>query len=169
MQEVTETNVLKLTHNKKLPQFRNEVREQLQSADQSIRLAFDHEGGSLSVGIEIYQLLKSSHVPTVGTIIGKVNSASTIAFLGCSVRKISHTAVIGFHYPYWQVTMEIYENPKLMEENRNIALKHLETICAIYEKETMISRTTLKDLMSNKSILDADEAKRLGIVHEIEN
>jgi ATP-dependent protease ClpP protease subunit len=65
--------------------------------------------------------------------------------------------------------MEIYENPKLMEENRNIALKHLETICAIYEKETMISRTTLKDLMSNKSILDADEAKRLGIVHEIEN
>lgn len=153
--------LIEVTKGIDLGQIRKEVADA--PLDTSLTLRFDHQGGLLRAGIDTHKALTRRAGDSVGIITGQINSAATLIYLGCKKRMIAENGSIAFHYPYWTVSMEIYENTALMEQNRRSAMKILDSIYQIFYTTSGMHRKKLRKLMHERTTLSAQEAVRAGL------
>ena len=77
-----------------------------QDTDASITLRINSNGGSIPVGLDIYDIIRESKAPVVGIVMSRANSMASIVLQGCVRRIALPHATIFLHRVNTDVHME---------------------------------------------------------------
>lgn len=141
--------------------------EAVRLGHETITLLISSQGGGMEVGFALYNQLIGLPVELTTYNIGSINSVANIIFLAGKKRLATPSATFLFHETYWnlpgatqlrfQQVNEISESLKAEDDRvKNVILSH-----------SKMEREYLNKLIGKGSTLDANEALKNGIVHEI--
>lgn len=137
-------------------------------ADDSHEIEIRSGGGSVEVGIDIYEQLINSG-KKITTIAYECASIATVVFLAGSVRKVSKHSAPLIHNPWidgWNLSgMDATALAELSDELRLAENR----ILNIYVERTGANRDELSDIMSKDKSMTADDFLKLGFATEIIN
>jgi ATP-dependent protease ClpP protease subunit len=125
-------------------------------------------GGSVEVGIDIYEQLRNSG-KKITTIAYECASIATVIFLAGDVRKVTKYSAPLIHNPWidgWALGgMDADALAELSDQLRLAENRILD----IYVERTGADKDELKNIMSKDSAITSDEFKRLGFATEVIN
>lgn len=137
-------------------------------ADDSHEIEIRSGGGSVEVGIDIYEQLINSG-KNITTIAYECASIATVIFLAGSVRKVSKHSAPLIHNPwidgYMLGGMDATALAELSDELRLAENR----ILNIYVERTGANRDELSEIMSKDKAMTADDFMKLGFATEIIN
>lgn len=139
--------------------------EKLKSvATSQIRVRINSNGGSVSEGLAIYNLLKASSKKIITVCDGYAASAASVIYCAGEVRIQPKTALLMIHNA-WTYGGEGNANyfRKLADDLEKISQPSVEA----YKSVSSLSEDEIKNLMNNETWITADEAKEWGFTTEI--
>ena len=141
--------------------FENELR-----GEEDIVLLMDSVGGDVFQGLAIFNMLKAHKGKVTVDIIGMAGSISSIIALAADNVRMSETANFFMHHALTEGTggnaAQLRDTAQTLEQISN-------QIAKVYTAKADLSADTVKDLMDKETILNADDALKLGLVDEIIN
>ena len=140
-----------------------QVREQLASAAEPVRVFINSPGGEVGEGVAIYNALKA-HKPGCEVIVDgfALSIASAIACAGKPV-KAESSATFMIHGPWTGASGDA----KAMRKTAEALDKVGEALVAIYAGKTGKPADELRELLGTETWFTAEEAKAFGLVDEI--
>jgi ATP-dependent protease ClpP protease subunit len=149
----------------------------LQSLDDSVTLVIDSRGGCSQAAIEVYDFIKLNRINAVGVVYGKCMSSAVTILMACKKRVCTPHAIFLLHFVS-RHSASFTPNPKRIEEARDWfetllteTLKQTEYMVQIIACATGLRIEQVLDLIERGHVfneeLDPNQAKQLGLVHEI--
>ena len=141
----------------------------LDSVNGTITIKLMSEGGSLSVGRAIYDIISLCKNEIRIVCYGEVVSAASIILQAADLRIMSPNSKLMIHVGSESVPEDHPRNVDRLYEQHRIDEKWLEDIYLnkIKEKKKRFTRTQLKDIMIFDKYFNAKEALDLGLVDKI--
>ena len=122
-------------------------------------------GGSVYQGYKIYHKLKSLTVPKECIIEGSCMSIATLCALACDKIVALNPSRYMIHLPYMGI-----EGNSIELENGARELQMIENeMIQAYQAKTKLPEDQLRNMMKEEKYMDADEARQLGFVDEVDN
>lgn len=128
-------------------------------------MLINSEGGMVTEGFAMYDLIELVDANLTTLAIGQVESIAMLPFLAGTRRLCTKHAVFSFHHGSFEM-----ENPEPQREMVGI-IKELmyldDKYKEIISKKTKLHLAEVKEKMAYGYYFNADEALRLGFVHKI--
>ncbi len=131
----------------------------------NLKVRINSYGGSVSSGLAIYNLLKTSskHIVTVND--GFACSAASIIFMAGKERIMPKTSLLMIHNAWSYASGDANAFRKAAEDLDIITRPSIEA----YKAVAKINEDTIKELMDHESWLTAEQALEYGFATKIEN
>lgn len=126
----------------------------------AIELWICSPGGSVSEGVAIYNILKTSPLPVAVHIVGIAASIATVIAMAGDKVYMEKGSMFMIHNP----SVWMGGESKDLQKGVEILNKMKENILDIYTSESGADRKTLSDMMDAEAWLTVEEAKALGFV-----
>lgn len=131
-----------------------------------ITILISSPGGSVFDGMNIATLIKSSPIPINVHNVGQIDSIASVIFSAGTKRIAQKNSSFLFHgvmanFPQSSLTEQ------QLEERLATLRRDRENIAKNISDFTAINYATVDDLMKKGSIISAEEARGIGLVHEI--
>lgn len=126
---------------------------------------FNSEGGSVTDGFAMYDLIKASNLEIEMIGVGQIQSIAILPFLACKVRKCTVNTRFMFHHGTFEMTQ-----PEGQKEMVGIVKELMEQDVAYQQaivEHTNLSLREVKKKMKHGFYFDAQEALEMGFVQEI--
>jgi len=143
-----------------------------QNPNEEITLLMTSWGGSISLALSFYEWVKIKNIPLVTVAIGEVSSAGMFLFLSGKKRKATSNSFFILHKggsvksDLLMLFLWFFSHERYLDE-KDWWRKVREIIKEILKKETKLSPEEIKKSLNRHLTLWPEEAKSLGIVHEI--
>ena len=119
-----------------------------------LRIHIRSEGGDVSEGLGIYDILRSTDKKIITVAEGIVASIASIIFLAGEEREIMQNAQVMIHNP-WTFGQGNASELEMQAGN----LRSIERrLASIYSERTGTDQNTIIDLMANETYIDAEQA-----------
>lgn len=128
----------------------------------SFDVFINSKGGSVKVGMDIYNYLKSLPQPITTIGQGVVASIATVIFMAGDVRKIEKNVAFMIHLPSGMVhgtSEEIAAYSKLVEKVEGEMIE-------LYMKGLDLDKDTVKALLEDETWLNEEQLTALGVITE---
>lgn len=145
--------------------YPDKVRKTLEDAgNEEIEVTLSTPGGSVFMGQEIYNLIKSYEGNTTVKIAGLVASIGTLITCAFDKVQISPVATFMIHNP---TIGDVSGEKKDMEQAAQLLNTIETTLVDAYSKKTGLDKEGLADLMDNQTFMTAQEAMDYGFADEV--
>ncbi|MDD3412572.1 MAG: ATP-dependent Clp protease proteolytic subunit [Lachnospiraceae bacterium] len=134
-----------------------------ESKELPIRLMLGSPGGGLYESLAIYDTIKMIPNEVVAICSGKVMSGGILILLGCDKRYSTPNTTFMIHHGHTTMTGNVLELEEQVKEVKALNQKMLDTIV----KTTKITRDQLDQFLVKDHYLNAEEAKKCGLVSEV--
>ncbi|MEK9150579.1 MAG: ATP-dependent Clp protease proteolytic subunit [Patescibacteria group bacterium] len=134
---------------------------------EEIKLFINSDGGSVSAGLDIYDIIKYSKAPVNGIVYRRANSMATVVLRACVKRTAMSHSLFSFHNTVLSLMTE-WDEFEDKSKNRLKEIKDLQE--EIYKILTIRSTTEaerIKEICKRKLTLSASQMKALGLIDEI--
>lgn len=131
-----------------------------------IQVLINSPGGNTTSSLAIYDLFRNSRAPIHTTVVGDASSAASIILLGGDRRRMLANSRVFIHNASMNISgegidhREIKRVLKIIEDRR-------ERLLAVYQRHLKASRRKIVRWLDRETYFHADEALKLGFVHEI--
>lgn len=144
----------------------------LNGSDAIIPLIYSNGGGIIDA-LKIYEILKSSPLPTIGIVLGDAKSAAAIILQGCEQRcSLSYSRFV-IHRIYNEEKIKITSNiniEKLSLEIKGLATKQKEVddeLVKILKDRCFLENEEINKLLDSQETLSPEEALKIGLIDRI--
>jgi len=131
---------------------------------EEVTLLINSPGGDMTVGTEIYSLLRRYAGRTVALVQGFAASAATLLLQGATVRRAEPGALICVHNP----SLEAEGDYRDLKGAADSAKNAREAILDIYAQRSGAERGTLGNLMDKDIWISASQARDYGLLDEVQ-
>lgn len=132
-----------------------------------IQIIINSPGGYTTDSLAIYDLFRNSRAPIHTTVVGDASSGASILLLGGDKRRMLANSRIFIHnttlYPDGETRLD-HRGAKRILENLKTLQKR---VLGVYCKHLKTKREKIVRWLDKETFFYADEAQRLGFVHEI--
>lgn len=130
-----------------------------------ITLYINSSGGSVSAGLDIYDIIRHSNAPVTGIVYRFANSMATVILQACTTRKaLKHSEIVIHHI---KINKEWHEFDENLEEALADTKRDQESIYEIFARRTGRSLEEIKRICREAKTMFADEARGLGLIDEV--
>ena len=133
------------------------------AAGQEVTLLINSPGGDLTVGTEIYSMLRRYAGRSVALVQGYAASAATVLLQGATVRQAEAGALICVHNPSLVAEGDYQELKGAYDSARNAR----EAILDIYTQRSGAERSSLGNLMDKDIWISSNQAREYGLLDEV--
>ena len=140
------------------------LKEQLPEDNSDIELSVNSNGGLVTVGSEIYTLLKSYPGKVTVIVTGMAASAASVAIMGADKIVISPTAQIMIHKASFRW---VSGNSDELDKASNALKASDQAIVNAYVTKTGLPEDDIMALMRNETYMSAHEAVEKGFADEV--
>ena len=134
-----------------------------EAGGEEVTLLVNSPGGDMTVGTEIYSLLRRYTGRTVALVQGFAASAATLLLQGATVRQAEPGALICVHNPSLMAEGDYQELKGAYDSAKNAR----EAILDIYTQRSGAERVTLGNLMDKDIWISAGQAAEYGLLDEV--
>ena len=134
-----------------------------EAGGEEVTLLINSPGGDMTVGTEIYRLLRRYEGRSVALVQGFAASAATLLLQGATVRQAEPGALICIHNPSLEAEGDWRELKGAADSAKNAR----EAILDIYAQRSGQERGTLGNLMDKDIWISAGQARDYGLVDEV--
>ena len=149
-------------------QVKDELDQAINEGHSGVNVRINSPGGSLFEGLAIFNILNAASKNSISvevTIDGLAASAASIIALAGEKISIADNALIMIHDPWTFVI----GNKADLEKEMSVLDTLKDSILNIYEKNTVLDRTELSEMMANETWINSGEAIANGFVNEVIN
>lgn len=136
-----------------------------ENPDIPIRLMLGSPGGGLWESFAIYDTIKMLPCPTIAICSGKVMSGGILMLLACDYRVSTANTTFMIHHGHTTISGNILELEDQVKELKIINNRMIDVII----KETDIKREQLDLWLVKDHYVNAENAKRLGLIQDVVN
>ena len=142
-------------------------------SNENINLLINTNGGEVKSSFSIYDLIKLSHAPVTGLVIGDCKSMGVIILQACNVRLATEHSIFYIHELNWGGNKFILDDDaeRLMKEKIEELKRTREKIINVLTGRPKLTREKALSLMNkgenNNTHLLADQALELGLIDKI--
>jgi ATP-dependent protease ClpP protease subunit len=133
---------------------------------QEINLLLTTPGGAVSLGVAIYNVLRGLPITLITHNVGNVESIGLVVFLAGERRFACPQTTFMMHGVSFSITNTQYFERNFQEKLNSLRANH-QRITAIYNERALITPDMAEQFFSQETTVSADDAVRLGIVHEL--
>ena len=130
-------------------------------------LCISTPGGQIASGITLYNFLRSMPIKVITHNIGSVDSIGNAIFLAGELRRACSHSTFMFHGTAFDMLTQAHLEQKNLREMLNSLLADEQRIADILVERTKITPDQAGQLFAEAKTKNADDAFRLGIIHEI--
>ncbi|HUI22435.1 MAG TPA: ATP-dependent Clp protease proteolytic subunit [Methylocella sp.] len=130
-------------------------------------LCLSTPGGQIASGITLYNFLRSMPIKVTTHNIGSVDSIGNAVFLAGGLRRACPHSTFMFHGTAFDMLTQAHLEQKNLREMLNALLADERRIADILVERTKITSDQAGQLFAEARTKNADDAFRLGIIHEI--
>lgn len=131
--------------------------------DSTIELHFNTNGGSVSEGTSIYNMLKQHGAKKIGIVDGVCHSIGLTILQACDERIMGDGTSALLH----NVWMSVSGNAKQLRDAADRVDAYTESSIALYMKRCKISEEELRQLMDAETVLTPQKALDYGFIDKI--
>lgn len=131
--------------------------------DDSLNVFINSNGGSVSEGFAIYDLLVRSGKSITVEIVGMCASIATVIAFAGKARKMSSNAQFMIHNPWGGVSGEADDFEKMAKRMR----EHEDRMAKFYAERVNIDIEKVKEMMKVETFMSAENALEMGFITEI--
>jgi ATP-dependent Clp protease protease subunit len=131
-----------------------------------IHLLLTTPGGSVSLGIAIYNILRGLPITLITHNVGNVESIGLVIFLAGERRYACPQTTFMMHGVSLSITNTQFFERNFQEKLNSIKANH-QRITAIYNERALITPDMADQFFTQETTVSADDAIGLGIVHEL--
>lgn len=128
-----------------------------------IELHINSNGGSVSEGVTIYNLLKEKDCTVTGIVDGVAHSVAFLILQACD-KRIMNLGTSALIHNIW---MECYGNAEQLRKYADDLDTLMESNRQVFLERATIDEDTLKELMNAETYLTPDSALEYGLIDEI--
>ena len=128
-----------------------------------IELHFNTNGGSVSEGTSIYNLLKQHGAKKVGIVDGVCHSIAFTILQACDERVMGDGTSAIIHNMWTTVS----GNAKQLRDTANQLDAYMESCIALFMKRCTVSEQQLRKMMDAETVLTPDKALEYGLIDRI--
>lgn len=133
-----------------------------------ITVCLTSSGGSVDIGLDIYDFLRLYKGKKTGIVAGYSQSMAAIILQACDVRQcMRHSSVLIHHVQRRKVSLDDLRSPGKIKKVRDDLEKSQEKLYAILEKRTGKSRKEITDVCAKDTDMTSEEALAFGLIDEI--
>lgn len=129
----------------------------------TIELHFNTNGGSVSEGTSIYNLLKQHGAKKIGVVDGVCHSIGLTILQACDERRMGDGTSALLH----NMWMSVSGNAKDLRDAADRLDAYMESCIALYMKRCTINEEELRQLMDAETVLTPQKALEYGFIDEI--
>lgn len=130
-----------------------------------ITLYINSSGGSVTAGLDIYDIIRNSNAPVTGIVYRSANSMATVVLQACKIRKaLKHSGIVIHNI---KINKEWHEFEENLEKALADTKRDQESIYEIFVKRTGRSLEEIKRACRETKTMLADEAKKFGLIDEV--
>lgn len=130
-----------------------------------ITLYINSSGGSVSAGLDIYDIIRHSKAPVTGIVFRCANSTASIILQACKTRKALRHSEIVLHNI--KINKEWHEFEENLEEALRGTKKNQESVYRILYERTGRSMVDVIKVCREAKEMTPEEAKEFGLIDEI--
>jgi ATP-dependent Clp protease protease subunit len=138
-----------------------------QSRSRGINLYINSNGGSVTAGFDLYDIIKHSKAPVTGIVFRGANSMATIVLQACLKRQAMAHSTFSFHYLRFSVNREWDELEMVVRDGIVEIKKDQEKFFKILIDRSGGYSKEIRNLCREKKIISAQEAKEINLIDEI--
>ena len=128
-----------------------------------IRLMLGSPGGGLYESLAIYDTITMLPNEVIAICSGKVMSGGILILLGCDKRVSTPNTTFMIHHGHTTMSGNVLELEEQVKEVKALNQKMLDTIV----KKTKITRDQLDQFLVKDHYLNAEEAKKCGLISKV--
>lgn len=130
-----------------------------------ITLYINSSGGSVSAGLDIYDIIRHSKAPVTGIVFRCANSMASIILQGCKIRKaLKHCQIILHNIKAEQEWHKFEED---LEKALHDTKKDQQAMYDILAERTNRNMKEIKKVCKESKEFRSEEAKEFGLIDEI--
>lgn len=129
----------------------------------SIIFRINSTGGCVSVGADIYEMIRSSDIETEARIVGDCCSAAT--YIACAADKATMSPLA--QYMIHQCSVSASGNSSDFAAILQMLNETDKAIASAYVMKTGMSQEEIIELMKNETFMNAQTAKKLGFIDSV--
>lgn len=130
-----------------------------------ITIYINSSGGSVSAGLDIYDIVRHSKAPVTGIVYRMANSMATIVLQACKTRQTLRHNVMQIHNIMRNEEWHKFEEN--LEETLKDTKKNQQNIYEIMAERTGRTIEEIKKACREAKTMTADEAKEFGLIDEV--
>ena len=134
-----------------------------EAGGEEVTLLINSPGGDMTVGTEIYSLLRRYEGRSVALVQGFAASAATLLLQGATVRQAEPGALICVHNPSLEAAGDWRELKGAADSARNAR----EAILDLNAQRSSLDRESLGHLMDKDIWISAEQSRQYGLVDEV--
>jgi ATP-dependent Clp protease protease subunit len=132
--------------------------------EQEIVLYIDSNGGYVSAGLDIYDIIRHSRAPVVGVVYRRANSMASVILQACQRRKAMRHSELALHdITTPPLTLADLEDQEKLKNTRRAQ----EEIYQIINQRSGMAVEEVRKICKEGKKLSADEALGLGLIDEV--
>ncbi|MCM8532231.1 MAG: Clp protease ClpP [Lentisphaeraceae bacterium] len=147
-----------------MQQFSRDLRN-LPEDTNDIEVQIGSEGGYITDGINIYNMLRMHSAKITTNIVSHAWSMGSIIAMAGDVRKMASNATFMIHNPWGYLGGDAAE----MRHEADVLDTYKETLITTYQEATGLERQVISDMMDAETWLTAQEALDMGFITEIDS
>lgn len=136
---------------------------------EEISLVINSDGGSVSAGLDIYDVIRYSPAPVNGIVYRRANSMATVILQGCAKRIAMPHAVFAFHKLQLSISGDWDELEETLKNKTDEMRKYQDELYKILSFRSRLEIEKIKEICKKKMTLSAVQMKNLGLIDEIVN
>lgn len=133
----------------------------------TVELSLACGGGSIMAGLALYNALRGMPFDLHTHNIASVDSAALLIFLAGSKRFATPISSFHFHEVAWSFAAKDDLPLTVISDAQRWLKLHQSIMAEAVSKVTSLDKDAVLDMMDRGATLNAEEAKRCGMVHEI--
>lgn len=125
-------------------------------------------GGSVRVGLTIYDMLRLYPGKKTGKVIGAAHSMAAVVLQACNKRLCAkHAQMMIHHISQSSVSLDTLRSKKRIKETLDSMEEDQKFIYEVLCKSTGQNRATIKKVCSEEKYMTAEEAMQFGLVDKV--
>jgi len=150
------------------------------SSSEQITVRINSDGGSTFAGLDIYDIIRNSHAPTMGIVMGRADSSASLILQGCTRRCALEHSTLFLHRVETELRFRerVSAGDKFDSKKQEKRMRRLLKNGMLYEAmfEKIYARRSRQSIDKIRSLvagsgthLNARKARSLGFIDEILN
>lgn len=148
--------------------FQSFLVDRLKEGATSFYVLLSSLGGNVKDGITLFNFLKSLPVELTMHNIGQVDSIANVVYAAGKKRYANHHSSFLFHGVGFTVSQGARLEEKDLQEKLDTVRKDQHMIASILNSEIGLPTETTEKFFFQTAVLSAEEGKKLGIVHDLQ-